>query len=216
MKAFLMASAAAAVLSLGLAAPASADCAADIAALKSQTFTGSVNSAGSTGSTSQITAETTGEPAMSSDQTASAALPAEPSTGAAGANAPGADINTAGANSSQMAAAESTTPAEPVPSQGGNQSAGTPATAAMNQAAQGIAATPAEVKGQQTAQPAETAPSADQLADANNPLPTSTAPTSGGEPVDLKATTLARAEAYQKMGNEGACMNAVEQAKAVQ
>ncbi len=36
---------------------------------------------------------------------------------------------------------------------------------------------------------------------------------SGGEPVDMHATTLARAEAYQKLGNEEACMNLVEQVK---
>jgi hypothetical protein len=86
----------------------------------------------------------------------------------------------------------------------------------MNKATEGIAASPAEVDAQQTAQPAETAPSADQIAAANEPLAPSGSPTSGGEPVDLQATMLARAEAYQKLGNDGACMNLVEQAKAIQ
>jgi len=29
----------------------------------------------------------------------------------------------------------------------------------------------------------------------------------------MKATLLARAEAYQQLGNEGACMNLIDQAK---
>ena len=85
----------------------------------------------------------------------------------------------------------------------------------MNEATEGIAATPEEVEGQQTAQPAETAPSAEQLAAADEPLPPVTTPTSGGQPVDLRGEMLARAEAYQQLGNEDACMNLVDQAKAM-
>ena len=86
----------------------------------------------------------------------------------------------------------------------------------MNKVTEGIATSPEEVKEQQTAQPAETAPSAEQVAAADKPLTPSANPTSGGEPVDLNADMLARAEAYQKLGNEGACMNVLEQAKAIQ
>ena len=31
----------------------------------------------------------------------------------------------------------------------------------------------------------------------------------------MKATLLARAEAYQQLGNEGACMNLIDQAKTI-
>ena len=205
MKSFLMSSAAVAVLSLGLAAPAAADCAADIASLKAETFTGSVNAApdaDAVAPAAEITAPDT------------AAAPAADSTApvdAAGGAAPAVDTN-----ASQVAAADSGAPADAaaVPSAPAEEAVpGTEATAAMNAVTEGIATSPEEVDEQQTAQPAETAPSAEQLASADEPLAPAASPTSGGEPVDLQATMLARAEAYQKLGNEGACMNVIEQAK---
>jgi len=194
MKSFLMTSAAAAVLSLGLAAPAAADCAADIASLKQQSFTGSVSATASTDP-----AAPAGEPTPPADATAAAA-PAE------GANANEVAAAASGASVDAAAPASSGTPAAgAVP--------GTEATAAMNELTEGIATSPAEVNEQQTAQPAETAPSAEQIAAADEPLAPSTSPTSGGQPVDIMAEQLARADAYQKLGNEGACMNVLEQAK---
>ena len=194
MKSFLMASAAAAVLSLGLATPAAADCAADIASLKQQSFTGSVNPAAGTDSAT---------PAVDATVPADAAAAIAPAAGANEAQTAmvdSASVDAAAAPGSSGAPAPGTAP-------------GTEATAAMNEVTEGIATSPEEVDAQQTAQPAETAPSAEQLAAADEPLAPSTSPTSGGEPVDLQATMLARAEAYQKLGNEGACMNVVEQAK---
>ena len=142
------------------------------------------------------------------DQTASAGTGTDQSTGK-----PGMDAQ-------QTAAANNAGAGNVVPDQGGTPAAGsvpgTEATAAMNAATtgQGIAASPAEVKTQQTAQPAETAPKPEQVATAgNNASAASAAPTSGGEALDMKATLLARADAYQKLGNEGACMNLIDQAK---
>ena len=203
MKSFLMSSAAVAVLSLGLAAPAAADCAADIASLKAETFTGSVNAA--TTEAAAPAAETT------APADAAAAAPAAETTApldAAAGAAPAAD-----ANANQVAAADSAAPADAAAAPAEEVVPGTEATAAMNELTEGIATSPEEVEEQQTAQPAETAPSAEQLASADEALAPSTSPTSGGKPVDMQATMLARAEAYQKLGNEEACMNVIEQAK---
>ena len=192
MKSFLMVSAAAAVLSLGLAAPAAADCAADIASLKQQSFTGSVNAA------------STDAAAPATDTTAPA--------GAMAATAPATDADPT------TAAAGSAAPVEAAPSASGAPAAaapGTEATAAMNEATEGIAATPEEVEGQQTAQPAETSPSAEQLAAADEPLAPPATPDLGRAAGRPACDMLARAEAYQQLGNEDACMNLVEQAKAM-
>jgi len=121
-----------------------------------------------------------------------------------------------GMASDQVASENSAASGQDIPATGGAPPAGTlpgtEATAAMNEVTEGIAASPAEVKAQQTAQPAETAPSAEQVASADQPLPSATL-TSGGKPVDLRAEMLARAEAYEKLGNEGACLNVADQAK---
>ncbi len=203
MKSLLMTSAAAAILSLGLASPALADCAADIAALKSQINTGSIDSANTTAKPAAVEKTSPAADASASNGEMATAAPAQ---------------GTAGMGADQAAAADSAASA-PVASEGGAPAAGTipgtEATAAMNKATEGIATSPAEVDAQQTAQPAETAPSQDQIAQAGETPAASTAPTSGGEPVDMQGTILARAEAYQKLGNEGACMNAVQQAKAL-
>jgi hypothetical protein len=218
MKSKLMASVAATILTIGIGAPAfAATCSDEIAALKSETFTGSVNSA-----------DATAKPmAPAIDQSSAAAEPAiAPAQGGAAnqAAATGAatDQNApAGMASDQMAAANSAASGNALSSTGSlsppaGTLPGTEATAAMNKATEGIAASPAEVDTQQTAQPAETAPSAEQVASADQPLPATTSPTSGGKPVDLRADMLARAEAYQKLGNDGACLSVVEQAKTVQ
>lgn len=213
MKSLLLASVAAAGFTLGIGGSAfAASCTDEIAALKQQTFTGSVNSA-----------DTAAKPvAPATGQSSAAAKPATPpALGAASSQTAATDQTApaAGMASDQVAAVNSAASGEDLQADGKAPAAGTlpgtEATAAMNKATDGIAASPAEVKSQQTAQPAETAPSAEQVASANEPLPSAT-PTSGGKPVDLRAEMLARAEAYQKLGNEGACLNVAEQARAIQ
>jgi len=231
MKTFLMTSAAAAVLTLGLAAPAAADCAAELASLKQETFTGSVNpaatttagattDAGTAAATTPAPETAANAPAATGTEVPAAATGTEPSPDQMAAAAPSADQSgTAGMSPEQTAAMESaaTEAGKAAPAEGtAGAVPGTEATAAMNEATEGIATSPEEVEGQQTAQPAETAPSAEQIAAADEPLTPSANPTSGGQPIDLNAEMLARAEAYQKLGNEDACMNVVEQAKAIQ
>ena len=167
MKKSLMASAAAAALTLATALPALANCADEIAALKSQHFTGSI----------------------SSDATQTVAPKATDQAATGGA------------------AAANTATAGQVP--------GTEATAAMNAVVGDRAASPADVKaqdaGEQTAaEQAQTgeAPQEKQAADAGDAASQSKE--------DQFAILLKRAEEYQGLGNEQACMNVIEEMKAFQ
>ena len=225
MKSTFMASAAAIVLTFGIGAPAvAATCSDEIAALKQETFTGSVDKADATAkpmapAADQSTAAAATEipPAQGTAATQTAAASATAEQEPAAANSASGE---AGMSSDQIAAENQAAPGQDLQAVDGAPAAGTlpgtEATAAMNKVTEGIAASPAEVEAQQTAQPAETAPSAEQVAAADQPLPAAAPPTSGGNPIDLRAEMLARAEAYQQLGNDGACMNLVEQAKAVQ
>jgi hypothetical protein len=192
--------------------------------------------AASTDATGQATAAAPAEeqPAMSADQsTETAAAPAEaPATSASGETPAESDV--AAAEPAGQPAEEEPAAQAAASATGGEADAeavasaeasgnppkagevpGTEATAAMNEATKNLATSPAEVEEQQTAQPAETAPNQEQLADqaAGGPATSPESPTSNGQPVDLNAVTLARAEAYQQAGNEGACMNLIDQVK---
>jgi hypothetical protein len=179
---YLMTSAAVAALTLSFSAPAYADCAEQIAALRSsQDITGSIASP---------------QPAAQSQDQAAAA-PA--------ADAAAVDVAAATGDASQTA----------LPAASADAAIGP--TATINKATEEIATSPVEVATQPTAQPAETAPNAEQLANAAGGAeiaPTGSL-TSGGDPVDMTEVLAARAEAYSSLGNEGACLNVIEQAKAI-
>jgi hypothetical protein len=160
----LMASAAATVLTLSFSGSALADCAEEIAAFKSQHYTGSVEPSGDAGTAAEERIDE--------------------------------------AHAAADTAAESDTPvAGEVP--------GTEATAAMNEAVGDRAASPEDVRkqdaGEPTAAQAAAAPDSD----------TEVAAAETGAEADQLAVLLKRAEEYQKLGNEDACMGVIEEAKAL-
>jgi hypothetical protein len=82
-------------------------------------------------------------------------------------------------------------------------------------AAQGGAQDSSQMAASGATTPAAGADSGSQQMAAADQAGVETNPMSGGEPVDMKAVLLARAQAYQELGNEDACMNVVEQAKQI-
>ena len=203
----LMVSAAAAAL-MSLSAPAFADCAEEIASLKSQVSTSSTEPQANTSATKEpISSEQAGEQAAAAPSE-DAPAPAEEEVAAAPAAEATAPAEPAVEEQTAAAAPEGDQPVA-------GEVAGTEATAAMNEVTENIATSPAEVEEQATAQPAETAPNAEQQADqaaGGEEVATSKGFTSGGEAVNMVEVAVARAEAYQKLGNEGACLNVIEQA----
>jgi hypothetical protein len=163
----LMASVAATVLTLSFSGPAFADCAEEIAALKSEQYTGSIGTS-------------------------------------ADAGAPEERIDEA--HAAAGTAAESDTPvAGEVP--------GTQATAAMNQAVGGRATSAEDVRKQDAGEPtvAQQAEAAEGAPDAHTQITAEET----GTVADQFTVLLTRAEEYQKLGNEEACMNVIEEAQAL-
>jgi trimeric autotransporter adhesin len=249
MKKSLMLSAAAAALTLVTATPVLADCADEIAALKSQEFTGSIESdasaapapAGTSAAPSDTTAATTAPATAPSTNTLSSPMAGAVSGGGAesGGAAPvpegqaqpdiaSKSVQSMTPSGSGQGTSSDTAAAGETPAVGGadgtagadvataGQVSDTEATPAMNEAVGDRAASAADVRaqdaGQQTAaQQAESgqAPAAnDQTAEAQGTPEQNTS--------DQFAVLLQKAEEYQKLGNEEACMNVIEQAKAAQ
>jgi hypothetical protein len=191
---YLMTSAAVAALALSFSAPAFADCTAEIAALRAQDIT--------TGSIASPAAATIEEPATGGQVAAVEEMkPAEPA-----ADVAAVDVAAPTASGSMMV----------VPDETAADATAIGPTAAISDATKEIATSPVEVADAPTAQPAETAPSAEQLANqatGGEQIVASASPTFGGEPVNMTEVLAARAEAYKNLGNEAACLNVIEQAK---
>ena len=192
---YLMTSAAVAALALSFSAPAFADCTADIAALRAQHIT--------TGSIASPATATIEEPATGGQVAAVEAV--EPAAAPA-ADVAAVDVAAPTASGSMMV----------VPDETAADAIAIGPTAAISDATKEIATSPVEVADAPTAQPAETAPSAEQLANqaaGGEDVVASASPTFGGEPVNMTEVLAARAEAYKNLGNEAACLNVIEQAK---
>jgi hypothetical protein len=209
MKKTLFASAAAAALTLSLSAPAFADCAAEIAALQAPQATGSIGTSGTAPADDQAAATadqaSTEADASTNEQQITADAEAETSGEATGGAPTDEQAMTGDVEAGEAVAGE-------VPQ--------TEATPAMNAAVGDRAASVQDVIAQDAGEPtaaqqamqAEEAP--DQTASAQTAETTATAGyTVGGNEVDMMAVLVARAQAYQNLGNEEACMNVIEQAK---
>jgi hypothetical protein len=247
----LMASAAAAALMLSFSTAAWADCAEEIAALKSQQFTGSIDTSEEPSASEELidqgaaTAEAPAEevvPVPDEEQVEESTAAAEATDGAAGA-APAEELeeSTATAEAAEgeagaatvdelyqgQATADTTVDpgatSEQLPDQGtatadatpgdkkpvAGQVPGTQATAEMNKVVGGRATSPADVRAQDLGQ----ATAAQKAGAAEEAPEVDTQIAAAGTEADQFAALLKRAEEYQKLGNEEACMNVVEEAR---
>ncbi|MGH6924055.1 MAG: hypothetical protein ACRED5_09975 [Propylenella sp.] len=226
-----MASAAAAALMLSFSTAAFADCAEEIAALKSQQFTGSI---GPSEEPSAAPDELIDEGAATAEATEgeAGATPAEElEEGAATAEATEGEAGAATedelyqGHATADATGEAGATSEELPDQGtatadatlgdkkpvAGQIPGTQATAAMNEAVGSRATSPADVRAQDLGE-ATAAQKADSAEEAPE-VDTQIAAADAGTEADQLAALLKRAEEYQKLGNEEACMNVVEEAR---
>jgi hypothetical protein len=196
MKRLLAASAGAAALAIALAAPAFADCASEIKALKATQFTGSVKptdmTSGGAGAAQQGGVSAQNETAMQSGgetPKAQSDKMTAPQTATSG-QATGAGLNVA--------------------AQKAGQTPETQATTAMNATVGQSAASPQDVQQQMAGKPTSA-----QQAQANASVTATgggTMPAAGGAEAEF-GVLIQQAENYQKLGNEDACMNVIKQAK---
>lgn len=195
MKKVLFASAAAAALTLSLPTVASANCADEIAALHQELGT--------------ATADAGAAAFGAIDGTATAPTTSGTATAGTAATTPPPAGSSTGADTSAQQSATA------------GQEPGTEATPAMGEALAGGAASAQDVIAQDTGQPtaaAGAAGSADTAAaDTTSGTTTNAQGVTGGDAGEAgTAILLARAEEYQKLGNENACMNVIEQIRAQQ
>jgi hypothetical protein len=203
-----MASAAAAALMLSFSTAAWADCAEEIAALKSQQYTGSIDPSEEPGAPEELIDE--GTATAEATQGGTGAAPEEETyQGSATADATGEAGVTSEEQPDEGTATADATQGDKKPVAG--QVPGTQATAAMNKAVGGRATSPADVRAQDLGEA-----TAAQKADAAEEAPevdTQIAAADASTEADQFAALLKRAEEYQKLGNEEACMNVVEEAR---
>jgi hypothetical protein len=191
----LLAASATAALAITLAAPAYADCASEIKALKATQFTGSVKPTDTTSGGAGM-AQQGGTSAQ--NQTAMQSGGEAPKVESDKMNAPAAGQATGSGAGLNVAA------------QKAGQTPETQATTAMNAAVGQTAASPQDVQQQMAGKP-----TAAQQAQANAAASGNTGgtmPAAGGAEAEF-GVLIQQAENYQKLGNEDACMNVIKQAK---
>ena len=195
MRKLFAASASAAALTIALAAPAFADCASEIQALKSQEFTGSVAAQGGGAGGAMA-----GQDAMATQggvQAGNVELTPSDKMDQSGAQASGP----AGSSDVNVAA------------QKAGETSETEATPAMNAAVGQSAASPQDVQQQMAGKPtAAQEAQASIAAGGGTSTDAAQMPAGNGAQAEF-GVLIQQAENYQKLGNEEACMNVIKQAK---